>query len=183
MRHQSAAGKGMLFAVASLALAAGHAFAGPSAGYDGKRIASMDVGIFCRDGVGASRSEESDTIKGTVDRLDRNPTLVKQTQAIPAIDQIMFGVEAREALENGVVTITVTHPPLGRDRVTSESWETQMDPSATTVHSYYLGLSDGNPVGRWSIVGTARGRLLFEAEFDVVPRKGARNPCLDQPTS
>lgn len=183
MRYQSAAGKRMASAVLWLALAAGNAFAGPSVTYDAKRIASMDVGIFCRDGVGASRSDESGTIKGTVERLDRNPTLAKQTRTIPAIDQIMFGVEAREAKENGVVTITVTHPPLGRDRVTSESWETQMDPSGTTVHSYYLGLSDGNPVGRWSIVATARGRVLFEAEFDVVPRKGAKDPCANRPTS
>ena len=163
-------------------LLAGTAYANPNAGYDPNRILSMQTGIFCRDGVTAT-PEAADTIKGTVERLDRNPVLVMETTSVPAIDQIMFGVEVRETVENGIVTITVTHPPLGPEGRTSESWETQLDPDGTTVHSYYLGLSDGNPVGRWRIVGSARGRILFEAAFDVVPHGGQGDPCHFMPVS
>lgn len=183
MRHGHAACNRTALALLWLSVCAGPVLADQSASYDSKRIASMEVGIFCRGEVGASQSAESGTIKGTVERLDGNPPLVKKTRTVPAIDQITFGVEAQEAVENGVVTITVTHPPLGAGRVTTEQWETQMDTGRSTVHSYYLGLSDGNPVGRWTIVGSVGSRTLFQAEFDVVPRKGAKDPCRNRVTS
>ena len=127
MRHALAARRGTALALLWLAVCAGPLLADQGASYDSRRIASMEVGIFCRGEVGASPSPESGTIKGTVERLDGNPPLVKKTRTVPAIDQITFGVEAQEAVENGVVTITVTHPPLGPGRVTTERWETQMD--------------------------------------------------------
>jgi Domain of unknown function (DUF3859) len=183
MRHALAARRGTALALLWLAVCAGPLLADQGASYDSKRIASMEVGIFCRGEVGASPSPESGTIKGTVERLDGNPPLVKKTRTVPAIDQITFGVEAQEAVENGVVTITVTHPPLGPGRVTTERWETQMDTARTTVHTYYLGLSDGNPVGRWTIVGSVGSRTLFQAKFDVVPRKSAKDPCRNRVNS
>jgi hypothetical protein len=183
MLHGLAACNRTALALLWLSVCADPVLADQSVTYDSRRIASMEVGIFCRGEVGATPSAGSGTIKGTVERLDANPPLVKKTRSVPAIDQITFGVEAREAVENGVVTITVTHPPLGAGRVTTEHWETQMDPARTTVHSYYLGLSDGNPVGRWTIVGSVGSRTLFQAEFDVVPRKGAKDPCRNRATS
>lgn len=183
MRHWLAACHSTALALAAVTVCACPVLADQGATYDSRRIARMEVGIFCRGEVGATQSAEAGTIKGTVERLDGTPPLVKKTRTVPAIDQITFGVEAQEAVENGVVTITVTHPPLGAGRVTTERWETQMDPSRPTVHSYYLGLSDGNPVGRWTIVGSVGKRTLFSAEFDVVPRKGAKDPCRNRVSS
>ncbi len=136
------------------------------------------------DRVGVSRSDAPSTIKGTVERMDSLPTLAVKTQVVPAIDQIMFGVQANERFENGTVTITVNHPPLGSHRVVTESWDTEMETSGQTVHAYYLGLSDGDPVGRWSIVATVGNRKLFMAEFDVVPAgHSAVDPCHEKPIS
>jgi hypothetical protein len=146
---------------------------------DPQRITDIAVGIFCRDGVGFSKSTDPGTIKGTVDRMDRVPNLVMETQVVPAIDKIMFGVLAREKVENGTVLITVTHPPLGPQGLTVESWNTQMETGKHTVHAYYLGLSDGDPRGRWTITGASDDGLLFYAEFDVVTVTSAdRDPCL-----
>lgn len=165
-----------------LALPASPALANPQAEHDAGRIASFAVGIFCMDGVGVAPSTAPGTIKGTVNRMDRSPTLAIETQAVPAIDQLMFGVQAREAVENGTVTITVNYPPLGKDGTTAKSWETEMETGSSNVHAYYLGLSDGDPVGRWSIVGMANDTLLFYAEFDVVPlSEGIEDPCIYKP--
>lgn len=168
----------LLHAAAILCLAAGAGLAELSTLQDPQRIEGLAVGIFCTDGVGITRSDDPGTILGTVERMDRVPLLVEETQVIPAIERIMFGVTAREEVENGTVLITVTHPPLGREGQTVESWETTMETGKHTVHAYYLGLSDGDPVGRWTINGSANGSLLFYAEFDVVPvAKGVVDPC------
>ena len=156
----------------------------PSTLQDPQRITDLAVGIFCKEGVGISNSTDPGTIKGTVERMDRAPLLVQETQYVPAIDQILFGFLAREKVENGIVLITVTHPPLGPQGLTLESWETQMEMGRHTVHAYYLGLSDGNPVGRWTINGEANGSLFFYADFDVVPAvPGDTDPCRFRPSN
>ena len=163
-------------------LAAPFASAEPSATYNTKRIAEFAVGIFCKDKEKVRDSSGADTIKGTIERYDATPLLGEETQTVPAIERILFGVLAREKSENGTVVIKVTHPPLGAGGVTTESWETSMSPNEQTMHAYYLGLSDGNPVGRWTITGTSGSIRLFYAEFDVVPAdSGTIDPCTLKP--
>jgi hypothetical protein len=109
------------------------------------------------------------TIKGTVDRYSANPVLLTETQTIPALDGLMFGVMGRESPPSPAdVIITVDHPPLGPQRTRQESWKTQMQGRHSTFHGYYLGQSDGNPRGRWTITGTRAGLKLFSIEFEVV---------------
>jgi Domain of unknown function (DUF3859) len=166
-------------ALALLGLSASSSIAEGSLLLSREHITDIAVGIFCKDGVGIKQSYDPNTIKGTVERMDRVPTLVRETQVIPAIDKILFGILAREKVENGTVLITVTHPPLGAQGLTVESWETQMDPGKHTVHAYYLGLSDGSPLGRWTITGASNAGPVFYAEFDVVPvAPGEQDPCI-----
>ncbi len=162
----------MVCATASLAMAK------PSASYNSGLIADFQVGIFCKPSESHDDAEGS-TIKGTVQRFDNQPRLARRTQVIPAVDGIMFGVEARESPDSAAnVTITVEHPPLGAKGLTHESWETRMSGTHTTFHGYYLGLSDGNPKGRWVITATRGKKTLFRAEFDVSgPAKPSKDPC------
>lgn len=163
-------------------LEASFALAEPSTTYNAKRVAEFAVGIFCKDGEKASLSVDPSTIKGSVERYSATPLLAEETQTVPAIERILFGVLAREKTDNGTVLIKVTHPPLGADGVTVERWETNMSTSERTMHAYYLGLSDGNPVGRWTIAGSSGGIRLFYAEFDVVPvDRNTIDPCTLKP--
>lgn len=147
--------------------------------HDPAMIADFQVGIFCKPKASGS-SQADDTIKGTVERLSESPVLGRESVIVPAIDQINFGVKAREKYFSAEeVTITVTHPPLGKNRVRKESWKTRMEVHKVTYHGYYLGLSDGDPTGNWTIVGTRGGVRLFEAHFKVVrPSQKVSDPCL-----
>lgn len=146
--------------------------------YDPELIADFRVGIYCDPKVSETSSAD-DTIKGSVERLSGNPTFARGTTVVPAIDGINFGVEGRESPPSPeTVTITVIHPPLGRNRVRKESWETQMQGNKVTYHGYFLGLSDGDPTGDWVITGTRSGKVLFKARFKVVkPSKKHFDPC------
>ena len=107
-------------------------------------------------------------MSGTIDRHDEMPALVRQTQTIPAIDGMMFGVALRYDPPSGAdISITVYHPPLGADGTRRESWNTIWDSEERTLHGYRLGLVDGSPVGKWTITGVRENRLLFRVEFDV----------------
>lgn len=159
------------------------AIAQPQAEHDAKRIAELHFGIFCKIDETLSSSSAKNTIKGTVENYDSSLPLVEETQTIPAVDRLYFGVLEREKTENGTIVITVTHPPLGADGTTVESWKSTMSPNELTMHAYYLGLSDGNPVGRWTITGEKGGTKLFYVEFDVVPKARKPDPCLVKPVS
>jgi Domain of unknown function (DUF3859) len=156
----------------------GVALAKPTASHDPALISDFRVGVFCSPDE-TYTTDARGTIKGSVERYHRSPRLVWETQTIPAIDHILFGVEGRETpASHAIVTITVRHPPLGPGRVKVESWETQMTGAHTTFHGYEIGLSDGNPKGKWTITGTRGTKTLFQAEFQVVrPAKDASNPC------
>lgn len=180
MRKVTAAFQVLLFSCLGIAQAG----AQPLSSHNAKRITQFAVGIFCTEGVGVTNSNDPNTIKGTVERLDRTPLLVEETQTVPAIERITFGIVAREKIENGTVLITVTHPPLGASGQIVESWTTDMSIGEQTMSAYYLGLSDGNPVGRWTITGTSGAVRLFYAEFDVVPTNGSTiDPCTLKPVA
>lgn len=151
--------------------------------HNSKRIAELHVGIFCKFDETLSAGAAPNTIKGTVENFDSSLALVEETQTIPAVDRLYFGVLGREKTENGTITIKVTHPPLGPEGTTVESWETKMSTSELTMHAYYFGLSDGDPVGRWTITGKSGGTKLFYVEFDVVPADAKPDPCLVKPVS
>jgi len=161
--------------------------ADPAARFDAKRVAEVSFGIFC-ERPPATASTDKDTIKGTVERYASNPALWDKTQTIPAVDGLLFGVLGREDPSSSApVTIVVDHPPLGSRRTTRESWETEMQGDRITFHGYYLGLSDGSPVGDWTITAIRGGRELFAVEFEVVKatradRKAYAN-CATKPVS
>lgn len=154
----------------------------PTSTYDPDRIADFSVGIFCPPEK-SHKTEAHDTIPGEISRYEDSPVPVRKTQTVPAIDGISFGIEGRESQASPAdVTIVVDHPAMGSDLVTSESWTTQMEAQRITFHGYFLGLSDGNPNGRWTITGVRDGQVLFRTEFDVVSVKtldsSQENPCL-----
>ena len=146
----------------------GTGLAEPAAWHDPNLVADLSYGIYCNRPPD-SLSVDEDTIKGAVGRYSANPTLVRKTQTIPAIDDLLFGVIGREQPPSAAnVTIVVDHPPLGPEGNTRESWVTQMNGNHPTFHGYYFDLIDGNPVGAWTITGTRGRKTLFKVQFDVV---------------
>lgn len=166
-------------------LAAGAVRAESGTWHDPALIAGFGAGIFCI--VDPARTDEmvGDTIKGTVEFFSNEaPRLARETRTVPALERIYFGVEGRPTPPSAdAVEITVTHPPLGWQGAVTETWQAT-DGGGRFFHGYYLGLSDGDPTGRWTISGTRAGVPLWRAEFEVVdPATGEVDPCRDTPVS
>ncbi len=89
-------------------------------------MTDISFGIFCQRPADYV-TKDADTVKGSVERHLANPAQLKQTQTIPAIDGLLFGVMGREDPSSASeVIIVVEHPPLGRSGATRESWTTEM---------------------------------------------------------
>ncbi len=148
-------------ATAVLPAAAGASLAAPGA-------AAATYGYFCARNPVAEIPAE-DTISGTVSLIEGPPRLIRQGPLVPAQIGVGFGVIFDLSPgAAGPVTVEVTHPPMGPQGVTRETWVS----SATGVDGNYVGFTFDLPYevreGRWSFRGTANGRMVFEASFDVV---------------
>lgn len=155
---------------------AGTAQAEPVAKFDPKRISEVRAGIFCYRSPDYV-TKDPVTIDGKVDRFDEAPDLVKQTQVIPAIDGLLFGVSGRGTSSSGVVvTMEVVHPPLGKTGITRETWDAWYPNDRITMNGYTLGLGRGSPLGVWTLTAKRKGKKVYEVEFEVVePRASDKN--------
>lgn len=157
----------------------GPAKADPTASFNLNRISDVHAGIFCYRAPDYL-TRDTETIDGTVDRFDTAPDLVKQTQVIPALDGLLFGVSGRGAPGGDlVVTMEVVHPPLGEKGITRETWEAWYPNDRITMNGYTLGLDRGSPIGTWTVSAKRNGKMVFEVQFEVVKAKKSDRHLLD----
>ena len=173
LRFLRSAGALLASAVVLSGLFFGQSLAEPVASYDPTQIKDFGFGIFCnRSADYVTKGETS--IDDEVDRFDVAPPLIKQTQVIPAVDGLLFGVQAISKTPSEiVVTMVVKHPPLGDTRLTRETWESAIVGDRMTMNGYVIGLDQGNPFGTWTIKAVRQGRKVYEVTFEVVEATNA----------
>ena len=173
LRVLHSAGAFLASAVVASSLLAGQSVAEPTASYDPTKIKDFGFGIFCnRSADFVTKGENS--IDDEVDRFDIAPALIKQTHVIPAVDGLLFGVQAISKTSSEiVVTMEAKHPPLGNSDLTREIWESAIVGDRMTMNGYTIGLDQGNPLGTWTIKAVRKGRSVYEVTFEVVEATNA----------
>ena len=116
-----------------------------------------------------SELEAEGTISGTVSLIEGPPNFIGTGPLVPAQIGVGFGILFDLPPESiGPVRVDVTHPPLGPNGVTTEVWVSNI----TVANDNYVGFSFDLPYelrkGSWGFVGTANGRLVFDARFEVL---------------
>lgn len=99
-----------------------------------------------------------------------NIPFIAQTQTVPAVVGMGFGVKAQAANPAGYgqVTITVRHPPFTAGGPTAQSFQTSMSGSALSAFYYrFEDASEAQP-GTWTVQATVGGTVLYSLDFDVV---------------
>lgn len=164
--------------IAACLLPVGRGHAEPTARFDLNMLSDIQAGVFCYRSPDYVTKDRV-TIDGKVDRFDEAPDIVKQTQVIPAIDGLLFGVSGRGSSSSGVVvTLEIEHPPLGDQGITRETWEAWYPNDRVTMNGYTLGLDRGNPVGKWILTAKQKKKVVFQVEFDVVEASKADKALL-----
>lgn len=173
LRFLRSAGASLASALVVSGLFGGQSIAEPKASYDPARIKDFGFGIFCnRSADYVTKGENS--IDDEVDRFDSAPPLIEQTHVIPAVDGLLFGVQATSKTSSEiVVTMVAKHPPLGSSGLTRETWESAIVSDRMTMNGYTIGLDQGSPFGTCTIKAVRKGRSVYEVTFEVVEATNA----------
>ena len=132
-----------------------------------------EVGIFCPyDRKGSLAAP--DTVMGTVDLIDDVPVDVHAT-TVPAHLALAFG--ARYRLMDGepdqTATIIVTHPPMGPDHVTRQSWHMMLFAGDNGLSTYRFDRPDELVIGLWTLQIMIEGQTVLSQDFNIVAPRNA----------
>lgn len=145
---------------------------GPALGQDrsSDAIASLRSGVVC-DPETAGLSEAPDTISGTTHVLAEDPPFVSESNRVPAVLGIGFGVKSMSTEVTGLsdVTLRVTHPPMGADGTTAQSFQTSISGTRESLAFYQFDYAYEMVPGPWVMTAEQAGVVLFETRFEVLP--------------
>lgn len=136
-------------------------------------IAFFEAGIICAPDPVAIVPAPG-TVAGVTNLIDGNPDFVSFGRAVPAVIGVGFGVRAGAALRDFPdVTIVVTHPPMGPEGATVQSYATSIGAATVaedgSLSFYHLEYDYELVTGRWTFTAQVGEDMLYSAAFDVVP--------------
>ncbi len=132
-------------------------------------------GVLCAVEVQGQRPAP-DTASGTMNLIEQERQFDVVTTRVPARIGLSFGIRAKRAPGSGVgdVRIVVTHPPLGPQGITRQSWVTPMDDVRPSLNLFSFENDHELVQGRWTFRVIDNGRPVMEQAFDVVGPWGAQ---------
>ena len=126
-------------------------------------------GVFCVRDVTTERPAE-DTIAGVVDSFDTTPEFDWLGDVAPADIGMSFGLHITlPASAAGAVRFEVSHPPMGPNGVTVESWTSLVTPDTRRYVGFHFEKAYEQVPGAWVMRAYSEDRLLYEATWTVVP--------------
>lgn len=144
----------------------------------------FDYGPFCAIET-VDHQVAEDTISGVLNLVETTPTLYSHGPLVPAQIGIGFGVLIDVAPDfAGPATVVTTHPPMGPNGVTRQTWTTDYVTGDTSYNGFTFEYDYELVKGPWSISASNNGRLIYEAYFTVVdPMTLPPPPCGTAPLS
>jgi len=139
----------------------------PPADFVAPGIVVVEAGIICDADPEAIQSAP-DTLTGFINWIGPDATFVSPSREIPAVAGLRFGVRTMSLVrEYPEVTITITHPPMGPEGITQQSYVTWI-PLWTKIDGYLLEFDRDLVPGDWTI-SAAEGEVpLFAVHFTLV---------------
>lgn len=141
-------------------------------------------GAFCAVEIVGEEVAEG-TLSGTLNLVDGPPTFFSEGPVVPAQIGIGFGIHLDvEPAFAGSATVTTTHPPMGPEGVTRQTWVTNYQPGSLAYNGFTFEYDYELVTGLWTISAEAEGREIYHAEFNVIdPRFAPAPPCGTAPLS
>jgi hypothetical protein len=100
-----------------------------------------------------------------------DPPFVSNSRIVPATIGVGFGVKARATDAGGLqdVIMVVTHPPMGKEKIQTQSFQTRISGDASSVTFYQFDYAYELVTGRWQMTAMHGETVLYQASFDIVP--------------
>lgn len=143
------------------------------------------MGAFCAlETVGEEVAEG--TITGTLNLVDGPPVFYSSSAVVPAQIGVGFGIHLDVAPRfEGPAVVTTTHPPMGTEGVTRQTWQTEYAPGNLAYNGFTFEYAYELVQGAWTISASSLdGREIYHAAFTVVdPKFAPPPPCGTAPLS
>lgn len=134
----------------------------------GPRINDFKAGIFCAPEVIETQPAPG-TVSGETNIIKSTPEFVSTGRNVPAVLGMGLGVKS---VAKGYfipdVTVVVTHPPLGPNGATSQTYMTSIQSTRTSISLYQFDYNYELVLGPWTVSAYDGDELLYRANFNVV---------------
>lgn len=142
--------------------------------YAHEPVVMIDHGIICQVTPEGSR-EAPDTIMGAINLVGQNREMDITTRVVPAKTGISFGVKFTLLPGAGDrdVTVIVTHPPMGPEGITRETWVAPLAEGRNSLNLFTFEYPYELVTGEWIMAIEEGGERLMEQRFEVVSELAA----------
>lgn len=134
------------------------------------QMASVEAGVICAPET-TGELEAPGTIAGTTHLIAEEPPFIAVTRRVPAVLGVGFGIKSRSVDVVGLngVTMTVTHPPMGDDAVTTQTFETVIRGTDPSLTFYQFDFDYELLPGTWQMQASIGDNVLYRTTFEVLP--------------
>lgn len=134
------------------------------------QMASVEAGVICAPETTGELAAPG-TIAGTTHLIAEEPPFIAVTRSVPAVLGVGFGIKSRSVDIMGLdgVTMTVTHPPMGDNAVTTQTFETVIRGTDPSLTFYQFDFDYELLPGTWQMQASAGDQVLYRATFEVLP--------------
>ena len=135
----------------------------------GPMIANLQAGIICAPPT-VGTSPAPNTIAGTTHLIGEEPAFVSTKRRVPAVLGIGFGVksQARDPAGISVVTMTISHPEMGKTNATGQSYATRISGEYPSLTFYQFDFNYELVLGHWQMEASQGGTIIYRTTFEVV---------------
>ena len=134
------------------------------------QLFSFEGGVVCApETIGTSPAPG--TVAGTINSIAESPPFVSNGRRVPAVLGIGFGVKAMANDPIGIdpVLMTITHPPMGRDKTKVQSFATRIAGDDPSLTFYQFDFAYELLPGTWTMEATQSNTVIYRTTFKVVP--------------
>ncbi|APX23447.1 MAG: DUF3859 domain-containing protein [Rhodobacteraceae bacterium] len=155
---------------ALLAMLAGAAPAQTPRSFANDPMILIDHGVICQVAAEGARPAP-DTMVGEINLVRQTREMDVTTRVVPAKPGISFGIKftLRPDTPPRDMNVIVTHPAMGPEGVTRESWTASVSGGRPSLNLFTFEFPYELVTGAWTMALEFEGERLMEQHFEVVP--------------
>ncbi|CUH39208.1 hypothetical protein JSE7799_01931 [Jannaschia seosinensis] len=135
----------------------------------------VEAGIICPRPTTGELMEAPGTEAGFIRQIDESLVFDLPDRIVPTMDRLSFGFRTGVKLgtPSQIVTVVITHPPMGPRDVTREEWEDKIPAGTESLNLFTFEKEYEKVPGPWTFEIEKDGETLVEVPFTVVDAGGS----------
>jgi hypothetical protein len=136
--------------------------------YIGNAVAELQAGVICAAKV-VGTSPAPDTVAGVSNIIEEDPPFVTDGRVVPAVIGVGFAIKARTVTDMNDLLVVVTHPPMGPEGMTRESFPSSLTSLELSMNAWQFEYDYELVTGPWTFSVFDGNKLIYRVPFEVVP--------------